>query len=150
MYAHHYGNRLSTCAIKLLGGLCFVLKRMTPPNLFLGSWASFTGGKRTASTQRRQQEEAEWFCTQCKQEGRCGVTFAHCCCGSRDVEASFWQTAVASAGTLPVVVAALAMKLHRFEGGGGCQTSPPFSAEAKWFSHMPWWSANPPLFQRGG
>ena len=80
-----------------------------------------------------QQHEAE-FCTQCKQlrdvpashsqiavaaagtlrrhtlrlllrqQGRCGVTFAHCCCGSRDVEASFWQTAVASAGTLPVVV----------------------------------------------
>ena len=68
-----------------------------------------------------------------RQQGRCGVTlsdcccgsrdvaavtFAHCCCGSRDVEASFWQTAVASAGTLPVVVAALAMKLHRFEGRG--------------------------------
>ena len=88
-----------------------------------------------------------------RKQGRCGVTFAHCCCGSRDVEASFWQTVVASAGTLPVVVcgdrsAALAMKLHRFEGR--CQTSPPFSAEAKWFSHMPWWSANPPLFQRSG
>ena len=143
----HCGNRLSTCAIKLLGGLCFVLKRMTPPNLFLGSWTGFTGGKRTASTQRRQQGEAEWFCTQCKQDidgqalthfdscakrslhlveifsavaaagtlrlsnsqtavaaaetlrrpfgrlllrqqGRCGVTLAVCCCGSRDVAAS--------------------------------------------------------------
>ena len=94
------GNRLSTCAIKLLGGLCFVLKRMTPPNLFLGSWTGFTGGKRTASTQRRQQGEVEWFCTQCKQEGRCGVTLEDCCCGSRDVAASNSQTAVAAAETL--------------------------------------------------
>ena len=94
------GNRLSTCASKLLGGLCFVLKRMTPPNLFLGSWTGFTGGKRTASIQRRQQGEVEWFCTQCKQEGRCGVTHEDCCCGSRDVAASNSQTAVAAAETL--------------------------------------------------
>ena len=93
-----------------------------------------------------------------RQQGRCGVTFARCCCGSRDVEASFWQTTVASAGSCQWWLlrisscgdrsAALAMKLHRLEEG--CQTSPPFFAEAKWFSHMPWWSANPPLFQRGG
>ena len=55
---------------------------------------------KTASTQRRQQEEAEWFCTQCKQEGRCGVTLEDCCCGSRDVAASHSQTAVAAAETL--------------------------------------------------
>ena len=39
-----------------------------------------------------------------RQQGRCGVTLSDCCCGSRDVAASHSQTAVASAGTLPVVV----------------------------------------------
>ena len=33
-----------------------------------------------------------------RQQGRCGVTFAGCCCGSRDVAASHLQTAVAAAG----------------------------------------------------
>ena len=33
-----------------------------------------------------------------RQQGRCGVTFADCCCGSRDVAASHLQTAVAAAG----------------------------------------------------
>ena len=32
--------------------------------------------------------------------GRCGVTFADCCCGSRDVAASHSHTAVAAAETL--------------------------------------------------
>ena len=41
-----------------------------------------------------------WFCTQRKQEGRCGVTLGDCCCGSRDVAASNSQTAVAAAETL--------------------------------------------------
>ena len=35
-----------------------------------------------------------------RQQRRCGVTFAHCCCGSRDVAASHSQTAVAAAETL--------------------------------------------------
>ena len=33
-----------------------------------------------------------------RQQGRCGVTFSNCCCGSRDVAASHLQTAVAAAG----------------------------------------------------
>ena len=69
-----------------------------------------------------------------RQQGRCGVTFAHCCCGSRDVEASFWQTAVASAGTLPVVVTSHQL-LRRSQRRAcdeapqirrWCQRSPPF------------------------
>ena len=92
-----------------------------------------------------------------RQQGRCGVTLSDCCCSSRDVAASHSHTAVAAAEMLwrhsgklllrqqgrcqwwlhrisscGARSAALAMKLHRFEGG--CQTSPPFSAEAKWFS----------------
>ena len=95
-----------------------------------------------------------------RQQGRCGVTLSDCCCGSRDVAASHSHTAVAAAETLrrhsgKLLLrqqgrcqwwllltsscgdrsAALAMKLHRLEEG--CQTSPPFSAEAKWFLHMP-------------
>ena len=83
-----------------------------------------------------------------RQQGRCDVTFAHCCCGSRDVEASFWQTAVAAAGIAPAPAAIAAPRLlHRFEGGARSRLR---FAEATWFSHMPWWSAKPPLFQRGG
>ena len=35
-----------------------------------------------------------------RQQRRCGVTLAHCCCGSRDVAASHSQSAVAAAETL--------------------------------------------------
>ena len=35
-----------------------------------------------------------------RQQRRRGVTFAHCCCGSKDVAASLSQTAVAAAETL--------------------------------------------------
>ena len=35
-----------------------------------------------------------------RQQGRCGVTFSDCCCGSRDVAASHSQTAVGAVGTL--------------------------------------------------
>ena len=77
-----------------------------------------------------------------RQQGRCGVTLSDCCCGSRDVAASHSHTVVASAGTLPVVVTSHYL-LRRSQRRtcdeapqirGGCQTSPPFSAEAKWFS----------------
>ena len=77
-----------------------------------------------------------------RQQGRCGVTPLNCCCGSRAVAASHSHTAVAAAETLrrhsgKLLLrqqgrcqwwlhrtsscgdrsAALAMKLHRFDGG---------------------------------
>ena len=92
-----------------------------------------------------------------RQQGRCSVTLAHCCCGSRDIDASSWQTAVASAGTLPVVVT------HQFlrrsqrracdeapQTRGGVPDIASVFRGSHVVSHMPWWSVNPPLFQRGG
>ena len=91
-----------------------------------------------------------------RQQGRCGVTLSDCCCGSRDVAASHSHTAVAAAEMLrrhsgKLLLrqqgrcqwwlhrisscgdrsAALAMKLHSFEGG--CQTSPPFPRKPSGF-----------------
>ena len=48
-----------------------------------------------------------------RQQGRCGVKLADCCCGSRDVAASFWQTAVAAAGTLRRHTCSLLLRQQR-------------------------------------
>ena len=47
------------------------------------------------------------------QQRRCGVTFAHCCCGSRDVAASHSQTAVAAAEALRRHIRRLLLRQQR-------------------------------------
>ena len=95
--------------------------------------------------------------------------------GSKDVAASHSQAAVAAAETLrrhfgrlllrqqgrcqwwllldhccPAAIAAPTLAIKRPQTRGGVPDIASVFAEAKWFSHMPWWSANPPLCQRGG
>ena len=48
-----------------------------------------------------------------RQQGRCGVKLADCCCGSRDVAASFWHTAVAAAGRLRRHTCSLLLRQQR-------------------------------------
>ena len=88
-----------------------------------------------------------------RQQGRCGVTFADCCWGSRDVAASYSQTAVAAAETLrrqladcccgsrdvaashsQTAVAAADMASHSLIAVAAAETLqlPEFSAEQRW------------------
>ena len=97
-----------------------------------------------------------------RQQGRCGVKFADCCCGSIGVKASNSQTAVAAAETLRRRTRTLPLRqqawhlLLRRSHRRACSTDSRGAsvasvlAETKRFSYKPWWSAMPPLVQRGG
>ena len=98
-----------------------------------------------------------------RQLRRCGVTLADCCCGSGDVTASHSHTAVAAAGTLRRRTRTLLLRqqashqLLRRSQRRACSTDSrgvpevaSVSRKPRGFRMMPWWSAKPPLFQRGG
>ena len=62
--------------------------------------------------------------------GRCGVTLADCCCGSRDVAASHSQTAVAAAGTLRRHILKLLSEFSAEQRWSQCR--PSIDCESSW------------------